>query len=63
VSPQVAAGHDAVVAALNDARDAWDQVAGGANRANRGDYLAGERAVKTAEQQLQQSLEQLGQAA
>jgi hypothetical protein len=63
VSPQVAAANDAVVTALNDAADAWNSVAKGAAAAKRGDYLAGERAVKKAEAELQKALQQLGQAA
>jgi predicted Ser/Thr protein kinase len=62
-SPQVAAANDSIVAALNDAGDAWDQVARGAARANRRGYLAGERAVKKAEKELQTALQQLGDAA
>jgi hypothetical protein len=60
-SPQVAAASDAIVSALNDSADAWKQVAEGATRANRREYLAGGRAVKRAEAQLQKALAQLGE--
>jgi hypothetical protein len=62
-SPQVASGNDAIVAALNDVADGWGQVAKGASSANRRTYLAGGRAVKKAEKELQTALEQLGSAA
>jgi hypothetical protein len=63
VSPQIASTNDAIVAALNDAADAWERVADGASDADRGDYLAGERAVKKAEKQIAEALEQLSAAA
>ena len=59
VSPQVASTNDAIVAALGDAGDAWREVAEGAERADAGDYQAGERAVKKAEKQLAETLDQL----
>ena len=62
-SPQIAAANDQIVAALGDLADAWEQVADGASSGDRGDYLAGERAVKKAEKQLAEALEQLASAA
>ena len=59
VSPQVASTNDAIVAALGDAADAWREVEEGAERADAGDYKGGERAVKKAEKQLAESLDQL----
>ncbi len=49
-----------MVAALNDSSDAWNQVADGASSADRGDYLAGGRAVKKAEAQVSKALDALG---
>ena len=59
VSPQVASVNDAIVAALNDASDAWTKVADGADAADADDYNAGERAVKKAEKQLAAALDDL----
>jgi hypothetical protein len=59
VSPQVAATNDAIVAALNDASDAWGKVADGADAADAGGYKAGEKAVKKAEKQLATALDGL----
>jgi hypothetical protein len=59
VSPQVKSINDEIVGALNDASDAWGKVADGANAADAGDYKAGERAVKKAEQQLATALDGL----
>ena len=53
---------DQTVSALNDASDAWGQVSDGASKADRGDYLAGERAVKKAEAEVKQALDGLSQA-
>jgi hypothetical protein len=63
VSPQIASAHDAIVAALNDVAAAWGQVAKGAATGNRRAYLAGGRAVKKADKELQTALQQLGSAA
>src|SRR4051794_22529219 len=62
VSPQAASANDEIVAALNDAADAWGQVADGASNADRGDYLAGGRAVKKAEAQVSKSVDALSQS-
>jgi hypothetical protein len=56
----VAATNDAIVAALNDAAEAWGRVRDGAADADRGKYKAGERAVKKAESQLAKALGKLG---
>jgi hypothetical protein len=63
VSPQVASAHDAIVTALNDVAAAWGQVAKGAASGNRNLYLAGGRAVKKADKELQTALQQLSSAA
>jgi hypothetical protein len=62
-SPQVAGANGAIVAALNRAHDAWTTVADGASAANRRKYLAGGRAVRTAERNLARALQQLSSAA
>ena len=51
------------MAALNDVADAWGQVAKGASSGNPRAYLAGGRAVKKADKELQTALQQLGSAA
>ena len=61
-SPQVAATNDQLVAALGDVADGWEQVSDGASDADRSEYLAGGRAVKKAEKQLADALEQLSSA-
>jgi hypothetical protein len=61
VSPQVASSNDAVVSALNDASDAWNEVSNGASSGDRRDYLAGERAVKKAEAQVAKAVDALNQ--
>jgi hypothetical protein len=63
VSPQVASTNDQIVAALNDVAAGWERVSDGASDADRGDYLAGGRAVKKAEAQLAEALEQLDRSA
>ena len=63
VSPQIASVNDAIVAALNDVAEGWERVSDGASDADRGDYLAGGRAVKKAEKELAEALEQLGRTA
>ena len=60
-SPQVASANDAVVSALNDASDAWNEVSDGAAKADRGDYLAGGRAVKKAEAHVGKAVDALNQ--
>ncbi|MEA2479772.1 MAG: hypothetical protein QOJ07_1694 [Thermoleophilaceae bacterium] len=60
VSPQVKDQNAALVAALGQAAKAWGQVQSGAAKADRGTYLSGERAVKTAEKAIAKALAALG---